>query len=395
VLHRLNCDAHERCPWHPEIHGWDLQDILGRLCRAFVEELGKATTLCSVWHIDHEKEERFVYATCGADWAYLQNDHSLGHCGESVERVLRNGEPVTLALRRTDSPGFLDEAKARRHDISYGLFRPVIRLSGGSPEAIAGITVYFNPTTSTESDAARIAVAKEALPAFAEIIAQLIATYEKQRLDLAVAVCRAEEAQYGGCSIRTQLEVRMQRIVDICDSPAASIYAYDRRTDFLRCVASTGFRKEVEGVQDGTVSNRDMSFDGERIFVGDREGHTIAALLANGAAFHRNRLGYAGEKKLPPRCPERGGTSRPEFIPGENIAESEHSRRRFLGCAVMKENIPLGVLRVIRPEGAPPFTKCDDRLLQCICKEIAPLLERRIDESIGAGVEGLTCSGTP
>jgi hypothetical protein len=65
----------DECPWHPEVHGWDLTQIFQRFCLAVVQGLnqpdGEDTASCTIWYADWAKDELFVYATSGYDIEYI------------------------------------------------------------------------------------------------------------------------------------------------------------------------------------------------------------------------------------------------------------------------------------------------------------------------------------
>jgi len=135
-----------------------------------------------------------------------------------------------------------------------------------------------------------------------------------------------------------------------------------------------------------------VAYEDEAIPVGDREGHTIAAFRF-GKAFRRNRLSYAGEKGLPERCPKSGGTTRPEFIAGENVEEFQHFKRRFLGCRVLHGGTAIGVLRVVRPEKSCPYIKCDEQLIEAVTDQLSGLLHQRMRE-LSSPLVGLNATPT-
>ena len=58
----------------------------------------------------------------------------------------------------------------------------------------------------------------------------------------------------------------------------------------------------------------------------------------------------------------------------ENGSSSDTDHRRFIGISIADEDQTIGVIRVLRPSGAKPFVKHDERLLELFGEIAMPLL---------------------
>lgn len=370
VLRSLDLSATQRCPWHPAIHGWDFQQVTQRLCRAFADELGPEATTCTIWYVDRDKQEVFAYGTCGCDWRF-RDRQTLPLGNTTLGRHLASDHRTVAHYRPAETALFLDSQEARCLGIESGILGKVYRRSGDElPMSL--VNVYLNRVEFPEVYGDRERLVEEALEELALLLPKLFEAYEAQRLHLALSMVDRElgHQKETGSTSQSLLEYFLSQMCDVFRVPAGSLFGLSAKGDALVCLASTGFRCGNLGNQYG-INEADKVVEKFAItLTGAAKGHTVTAFRQDGKAVRRNRLHDAGERGLPQDCPLQGGSSVPEFIAGEKFVFGKLSNRRFLACAVTKDNQTVGVLRFVRSEGSFPFTKCDERLIEAVCRRI-------------------------
>lgn len=377
VLRAIESKAKWRCPWHPFVHGWDLRKIFQRLCDAVADDLGREATKCTIWYVDQPKQELFAYATYGYDWRFRdQSSKSLsrGHLAEIVKEC----PPEAVVYSPTDSEWFMDSAKARDLKIDTGLLATISSDDKNPAEAIGLVNVYLNRVVCPEMYGDREMVVRNALPEFGRILKQVIAAYNRQRVRVARSVLANETRDRNQCTGKALLERWVFKVCEIFQAPAASLFGATTDNQLV-CLASTGFRRAAAGVPYG-IDERDNQIDDKTISLDETPGHTVVTYRQGGRAVRRNRMGFPFEKGIPAECPKCGGRTAPEFINGERFEAGEHCKRRFLGCAVMDGETPIGALRIVRPQVSFPFTICDERLIESICQQFSGLVREHIEE---------------
>jgi hypothetical protein len=253
---------------------------------------------------------------------------------------------------------------------------------GEKPEVVGLVNVYLNEVEFPEIYGDRKMVVSNALPEVARIVQELIAAYVRERVSLAKSVLQNAVAIKNKCTLGALLERWIFKVCEVFQSPAASLYGVDAGGDLV-CLASTGFRRVIDGKPFG-IDERDPDVAHKRITLDQPLGHTAVAFNQKGRSLRRNRLGFPGEKGIPQSCPECGGRSTPEFICGEQYQAGEQSKRRFLACAIMDGDMPIGVLRIVRQEVSHPFTQCEERMIESICQSFAALIKERIEDGNNA-----------
>jgi GAF domain-containing protein len=382
VLRALEPTSQHRCPWHPFVHGWDLQKLFQRLCDAFAEVLGREAAKCTIWYADQPKQDLFAYATYGYDWEF-RDQKTLSISGSNLGRMMGQCSSEVITYIPSEEEWFVEREKAQSLKIETGLMTTIMSEEYGDKYVVGCVNVYLDKVEEPEMYGDRESLVREALPEFARILQEIVSAYMHQRVQVALSVLSLEIGKRPTCTLKALMERWIFKVCEVLQTPAGSLYGVDAEGKELLCLASTGFRRVVEGMPQG-IDERDDTVEDRRISLKVARGHTLSAFRQGGRPVRRNRIGFPGEQGIPPDCPEAGGQSDPEFICGERFEVGEQSKRRFLGCAVMKGEVPIGVLRVVRQQLSIPFTRCDERMIEAICKEFAGLVEDRRRERLSS-----------
>ncbi|MCO6455881.1 MAG: GAF domain-containing protein, partial [Pirellulaceae bacterium] len=362
VPHMLVLRNVDRCPYHPERHGWDLSVILNRLCHAVTRGLDQAlgtvaadTTSCTVWYCDQPKRELFVFATSGFDVEYiadntLPEDSFTGRVAlEKIGTVVHTTPLRAERFRRLD--------KVRLTGMQRILATPIP--VDHSVPARSVLSIYFLSERPDET-----LPATQAVSAVAALVGSLVREYRVARRCLAKAVLRHRLLELDSPAA-TGCEVIKDVLQVLFEASGCSVFARgvaEGRPRRVYCVATSGIdaAPAVRGYSAHNplgVASYDLDAD---------PGYT--SYLANhpGTVVRKNDVVCKSERGVPDDLPPL-----PLNKYRERFALSELDRRRFLGLGVTLDATGaglLGVVRLNRASSAKPFTRCDEELLGALAE---------------------------
>lgn len=366
VLKSCYSEDESWCPWNPAVHGWDLSKAFSKLLQSAGNENAAAAAKFAVWYPDWEKEILFAYAAFGYDWCYVDGD-SLNLPGSEIGRALSSRKRDLMSL---DVDQFIKHEKAMELGIDEAWLAPVFIDMDDEPTNFpcAGITCYFarngrpiDAVTRNDRD-----LAKNAITQFAVFLGKFIESFQQQRKQLALAHIAAVNHNHRDKPQRTRFEGWLYAIQRIVHSPAGSVF-HLKESNRLQCIASTGFYNPDRGTRSLKLATHFYNIDENEL------SHTVATFNLKGKSLRRLKLGNSQEKGLPKLVPEVADFHRnAEFLDCQPLNEVGNVGRQMLACAYRCAGKTAGVIRFIRGKHTRPFTACDARLLEEICKDFAP-----------------------
>jgi GAF domain-containing protein len=350
------------CPWHPEVHGWDLAQILNAFCYVVAASRDGDATTCTIWYADWPKEEFLVYATTGYDNEYISARTLPAH---SFTGRVAQGPPGAVVASTPHDPDFVRRDKAEVMGLTRLFAAPVytpapptpLPLSpGGSgvggegaDRAVATLNLYLFDDQSQDAFPPAATLAH-----LAEIVGDLFAGYNTQRQELAAAYLH-QKLYARPRSSEDAFETIKEVLTQLLQADACTIFARQRDGRRLYCVATTG----LEGAGTDGAAVYDLDQDG---------GYTTYLARHPGQCIRKSDVQRPDEKGLPADFP-----AVPLNKHREKIGRSDADHPRFLGLAVDVRGDVLGVFRVMRSSQSRPFTRCEERLLlrlADVCKKV-------------------------
>jgi hypothetical protein len=351
--------ALDECPWHPEVHGWDLTALFERFCHAVVRGLNQPdeedTASCTIWYADWAKDELFVYATSGYDMEYL-NQLTLP-ARSFTGRVAASPPGTVWDTTPAEAPDFRRPDKAEQTGVRRILAAPIYLPDEAPPaRGVSTLNLYFfadRPDASLPGpDLVRV---------LAERVGRLIARFRDQRRKLATASLHQNllvEAPSSEAGFRIVRDVLRQ----VFDADGCTIFAHDPGERRLYCATTTGLDEPGPpgpGGEPGGGAGGEAFYDLD----GD-DGFTTYLARHCGRGVRKNDVLSSTEKGLPGDFPPQ-----PLNKYREQFARSETDHRRFLGvgCGLRgaaSAGDVLGVFRLNRASSSRPFTWCDETLLE-------------------------------
>ena len=346
------------CPWHPDIHGWDLSKQFSKLLQRAARELSGASPKFTIWYLDREKEQLSAYATYGYDWCYVDGAtiHLLhSQIGQAME--------YADGIKRLDVDSFVRADKARELGIEEAWLVPCWSDESGGTSA--AITCYFTEKGS-ELDAVDEndrELTKAALVKFAAFLGEFIRSFRRQLFSLGRATVSAVNCSSREQPKRTRYEEWLAVLLRILAAPVGSVFQLRSETR-LQCVASTGFYNLERYTRSGKLGDHFYEL------TDPRQSHTVTTLYLADKSIRRNCLGDAQEKGLPSGTPVVADFyNNAEFVLGQMLGNRS---RRLLSCAFRIHGEVVGVVRLVRAKSSRPFSKCHSELIELLCRELAP-----------------------
>jgi hypothetical protein len=347
--------ALDDCPWHPEVHGWDLTGLFQRFCHAVVRGLNQPdeedTASCTIWYADWAKEELFVYATSSYDTEYVSQ---LTLPARSFTGTVAASPPWTVWDTTPDeAPNFRRPDKARQTGVRRILAAPICLPPGdGRPERGVSTLNLYSFADRPEGHLP----APDLVRALADRLGRIIDRFRDQRRRLATAYLHQSllvEAPSSQAAFRIVRDVLMH----VFDADGCTVFAHDPAEGRLYCATTTGLDEpgDTVGGPGGEVFY-DLNAD---------DGFTTYLARQCGRGVRKNDVLSTTEKGLPADFPPL-----PLNKYREQFARSETEHRRFLGIGCALRGAPegadeiLGVFRLNRASSSRPFTWCDTALLE-------------------------------
>lgn len=354
VPHLLVLADDGACPWHPEVHGWDLTDLAGRFCHAVAGAYNRRaaadTATCTVWYADHDKDELFVYATSGYDLEY-QAERTLP-MDSFVGRVARYRRGPAVLTTPAAAEGFRNRAKAEATGLEWVVAAPVPSPAATGRRGVAVLTLYF-----FSPDPAGPRAAKREMPALAIDLGRLIGRHRTARREMAAAHLRRELVARSRSS-DAGFETVKAVLADVLAADGVSLFARPAHQNRLYCVTTTGleFAPPPAAGEPNEGAVYDLNTD---------RGFTSYLAGRGGVCVRKNDTMNADERGVPDDFPPK-----PLNKHRERFARSEIDRRRFLGVGVaLGGTDTLGVVRLNRAANTRPFTHCDQELLAALADD--------------------------
>jgi putative methionine-R-sulfoxide reductase with GAF domain len=370
VPHLLVLAGLERCPWHPEEHGWDLTELFTRFCHSIAAFLDLDSqddmTTCSIWYADRPKNELFIYATGGYDVEYIADKtlpmrSFMGRVSASPRGTIWDSAP-------RDAPDFRELVKADQTGLTRIIAAPIYSPGTSSDcGGVAVINVYF----FDKSNQSIRAVTRE-IGAVADALGAIIAAYRTQRQRL------VDAHLYQRLLVRPQssdsaFETIKEVLKEVFDAEGCSIFARHPETRKLYLATTTGI--EASSVRDSAEASGGLAEarNHQSGYYDMDHDHGYTTYLANhcGVCARKNDVMSTSEQGLPRDFP-----SRPLNKFREKFARSEMDHRRFMGIGIgLRDEVSadredvLGVFRLNRSSDSRPFTRCDQELLEHIAHQ--------------------------
>jgi putative methionine-R-sulfoxide reductase with GAF domain len=340
------------CPWHPEVHGWDLRDTFRQICHAVKDGLGGDGMQCTIWYADWANDELFVYATSGYGYEYvtaatLPIDSFTGRVAASPEGTVREGRP--------GDRGFVPKENDAIMGLRKIMAAPIYPGSGPDEPPDRGravLSIYCFDDQAEEALPSR-----EVMARLVEWIGRMTLAYRDLRREVGVA-CLHQALYAQPCSSDFDFETIKEKFVEILQVDAMSIFARHRGSDQLYCVATTGLetvgrpRRYPPPPEHGESVCYDLRVD---------RGYTTYLAEHPGLCVRSNAggRGSSGPRTLPDFPP----SPRNKHKHREKLPRTDTDHRRFLGLNVDVDGDTLAVFRLIRSARTKPFTRCDEELV--------------------------------
>ena len=347
-----------RLPWHPGIHGWDLQEIMTDLCHCISRSLNRDCVKAAIPFVDLENVQAHFYATSGA--GYILRTRPLP---KFLTSDLRNalrfkvGEVVEYNPSR-------DLAKAHvTIDVEEGWLIKVhsVKESREKSHGLAALAVFVasgSDESALEKESRRINI-REALPELGKMLQDWFDAFAALRPLMATACLNSRIHPLHTC--RGKFDSLLHSAMKTLPASAGTVFAVPKESSQLLCVATTG----LVNLQADDGSDAELSYD----LLTDIGQWTVDVAYKNGNPIRINHV--RGRCKSVRSRPYRNrGAKLREILPGD-----DDDNRRLLSVGIVENGEILGVMRVVRTLEEKPFTLCDGRLMQDIAKVGAEIIK--------------------
>lgn len=346
--------------WHPDIHGWDLHEVLFQMCHRMSQCIDRDVTKTSIWYGDVKKQTAHVFATSGGAFAYrcdralslksVLGQHLLNppeHAVEYIPETLRNGRRSNRGVR-----SFLCSRKILSDDVTCcesNSIAIVVTLGEVEEECrLAEVSNCWN--------------VENALPYVADVVARGLGRFKKLREDIVTTRLYYELAANG----LQQFELVLRTALMSLSSSAGSVFSFDREKRELGFVATTGLRPRHNG------PDADYSF----VYNVDTDDSLTVYTALRDEPIRVNDTQLAIEMEMEQVQTRKSSKFR------EKTLFDDVEPRRFLGASARFEGEPLLVIRLIRSVKEKRFTQCDADLLAAIARVGSIVVKRFRNQEI-------------
>lgn len=345
--------------WNPSVCGWDLSKLLNQLLQSTIKRLSGSSPKITIWYPDWEKDQLYAYATYGYDWEFVDGG-KMKLSDSAIGRSLSRQRDGLVELDRTE---FIRATKVSEMGIDEAWVFPIVV----SEKPIAAMTCYFtNPGKELdEVDLNDRALARQAIPELARIVAEIIEAYKVLRRNLACARIAALNRKFRDTPESIRFNEWLHSVIEVFDSKCCAGSAYNLSTPTtLSCVASTGFYDTDSGTLSLDLFRHSYDLNNPT------KSHTKSAFRLAGKSVRRLCVGDTQELAIPDDCPIVANFRvNSEFLHGLNSGCND---RQLLACAYKHNGKTAGVIRLARSTNSRQFTRCDAELLEAICQRFAP-----------------------
>ncbi len=339
LLGWLRDGGRRRLAWSPYRYKWDLEVILQRWVAAMTNAVDAGDGLSprfTLYYADWAKRRLFVLATTRhgfeREWDRpLGFDSVAGHAAGTRAGTVDSVVP-------TDDPRYAYPETARRLGIRRVLVVPVYTDGDPANQASCVLTTYL-----FRDDGPNRRISNPFLVDLARQLGDAVSTYVRQRRQLATAY-----VQFQLSKSHAQHHTLVELVAECLQGGGCTSFAHDPYAARVVAVASTG----LEVGYAPPIYRLDASLS---------EGFTTFLARHPGTCVRKHNVQDPDEPGLPDGFPRR-----PTTVSREAGAVSETEHRRFMAVSIETGSGSgdlLGVIRVLRPSTAKPFTHWDEQVL--------------------------------
>lgn len=360
ILTSVKSENGSQCPWHPDLHGWDLEALFQGICFALADAVDPSFSQSTVWCLDWPKNKAFLYATTGyaSDFRF---EETMPLSNSKIGEIARGPAAKVWEYNpSTDYQVTSYRERALALGIGLALATRIDLPAGDRPnQAVATLHLHLNQQAMANPGTHhKLSDVRLTLPAVARLIARLVERFEPLRQDVVVAELR-HRLRTPRRTVESDFAIIRQYLQVLYAAPGVSLWGRPVGSRELHCVETTGFTRSSDW-GGGLRENGPVPDEPSTYHLDTNHGMTTYTALHPGTCYRRENILNPHELGLPADFPARPSERHVEYMwPGYR-----DQRRLLIGSIGLGDGEPsIGVIRCLRPGRSKPFTTLDERLL--------------------------------